>query len=272
MVIFIVNNAMKLITFGCSFTDYSWPTWADIIARDLDCEYENWAIGGGGNQQIARRVMYRDQHLGWQEDDVVMIQWTSITREDRFMDNRWISQGSVTTAPFYGESWIKKYWSWNNDVINTAQARVSTEAILKHRLRYQMAMTWGDGDHLTALTDSDELTKFWRSKLTPCDELPSHAQPFQGRTFDGHPDPAYWLSWVENKIYPQFGYKIKDTTRTAVEELQHYLEDLVTKRTPQQQLQHLATVRANQLDWPMFRKVKPGSDTLTPGHGSTIKM
>ena len=263
---------MRLITFGCSFTDYSWPTWADIIARDLDCEYENWAIGGGGNQQIARRVMYRDQHLGWQEDDVVMIQWTSITREDRFMDNRWISQGSVTTAPFYGEPWIEKYWSWNNDVINTAQARVSTEAILKHRLRYQMAMTWGDGDHLTALTDNSELTKFWRSKLTPCDELPSHAQPFQGRTFDGHPDPAYWLSWVENKIYPQFGYKIKDTTRTAVEELQHYLEDLVTKRTPQQQLQHLATVRANKTGWPMFRKVKPGSDTLTPGHGSTIKM
>ncbi len=57
MVIFIVNNAMRLITFGCSFTDYSWPTWADIIARDLDCEYENWAIGGGGNQQPGQVVV-----------------------------------------------------------------------------------------------------------------------------------------------------------------------------------------------------------------------
>ena len=43
----------RLITFGCSFTDYSWPTWADIIALDREVEYENWAIGGGGNQQIA---------------------------------------------------------------------------------------------------------------------------------------------------------------------------------------------------------------------------
>ena len=50
---------MRLIVFGCSFTDYAWPTWADIIAYDLGCEYENWAQGGGGNQQIARRALYR---------------------------------------------------------------------------------------------------------------------------------------------------------------------------------------------------------------------
>lgn len=262
----------RLITFGCSFTDYAWPTWADIIARDLGCEYENWAVGGGGNQLIARRVMYRDQLLGWQPEDMVMIQWSSITREDRFMDRGWVSQGSVVTAPFYGEPWIKQYWSWNNDVINTAQARVSTEAILQHRLKYQMAMTWGDGDHLKDLTDNHKLTEFWRSRLTPCDELPSHAQPFGGATQDGHPDPAYWLAWVENRIYPQLGYTIKDSTRSAVEHMQHYLNTLVCKQTPQAQLQHLGTIRARELGWPMHRKVKAGSDTLTPGAGSNIHM
>ena len=263
---------MKLITFGCSFTDYSWPTWADIIARDLDCEYENWAIGGSGNQQIARRIMYRDQLLGWQPDDLIMVQWSSITREDRYMQDGWVSQGSVSMAPFYGPKWVEQYWSWDNDVINTAQARFSTEAILKHRLGYQMAMTWGDGDNLKDLVNNDELTKFWRSKLTPCDLLPAHANPFNGKTKDGHPDPIWWMNWVETKIYPQFGFKLKDRTREQVLDMQQYLETLVNKKTPQQQLQHLATIYANKTGWPMFRKVKPGSDTLTPGAGSNVLM
>ena len=262
---------MKLITFGCSFTDYSWPTWSDIMALDLDCEYENWAIGGGGNQQIARRVLYRDQEFGWHDTDLVMIQWTSITREDRFYSTRWVSQGSVSMAPHYGPEWVDKYWSWNNDVINTAQARISTERILGHRLRYQMAMTWGDGDHL--LEKDDRLTKFWRSKMTPCDQLPSHAQPFNGQSKDGHPDPAWWLNWVETKIYPQLGYTLKDSTRSKVKEIQSYLENLVKKRTPQHVLQQEAAVRTIQTDWPVTTKCKPDSHTLgSNGHECKILM
>lgn len=263
---------MKLITFGCSFTDYSWPTWADIIAYDLDCEYENWAIGGAGNQQIARRIMYRDQQFGWQPDDLVIVQWSSITREDRFMNNHWVSQGSVSMAPFYGSKWVEQYWSWNNDVINTVQARTTAELILKDRLAYQMAMTWGDGDNLHSLTDDFKLTDFWRSRLTPCDELPAHARPFNGQTADGHPDPRWWLNWVETKIYPRLGYTIKDRTREKVADMQNYLEGLVAHRVSQQHLQHQGSVYANKTGWPMFTKVKPGSDALTPGFGSNILM
>ena len=263
---------MRLITFGCSFTDYSWPTWADIMARDLDCEYENWAVGGSGNQQIARRILYRDQQFGWQPDDIVMVQWTSITREDRYLDNGWISQGSVSMAPYYGAKWVNKYWSWNNDVINTAQARITTEAILKHRLRYQMAMTWNDGDDLSVLTEDPKLTEFWRSKLSTCDELPNAAKPFGGRTRDGHPDPRWWLNWVETKIYPKLGFKLKDSTRRQVNDMQHYLETLVARGVSQQELQHLGNIHASKTGWPMFRKVKPHSDTLTPGAGSNILM
>jgi hypothetical protein len=259
---------MRLITFGCSFTDYSWPTWADIMARDLDCEYENWAIGGGGNQQIARRILYRDQQFGWQPDDIVLVQWTSITREDRFYETQWVSQGSVSLAPHYGSKWVEQYWSWNNDVINTAQARMTTELILKDRLKYQMAMTWGDAN----LAETNKITDFWRERLTPCDELPIFTKPFNGRTQDGHPDPRWWLNWVETKIYPQLGFTLKDRTRKQVQDMQQYLETLVAKQTPQQELQHLGTIYANKAGWPMHRKVKPGSDTLTPGAGSNILM
>ena len=120
----------RLITFGCSFTDYSWPTWADIIADDLGCEYENWAMGGGGNQQIARRALYRYTR-GFDATDIVMIQWTSITREDRWLNNRWLCEGSVAMSPTYRGDFMEKYWSWDNDVINTAHSRITTEQLLK---------------------------------------------------------------------------------------------------------------------------------------------
>ena len=34
----------RLFTFGCSYTRYNWPTWADIIADDLQIPFQNWGV------------------------------------------------------------------------------------------------------------------------------------------------------------------------------------------------------------------------------------
>lgn len=41
----------RLFTFGCSFTNYMWPTWADILAIEFD-SYRNWGRIGAGNHFI----------------------------------------------------------------------------------------------------------------------------------------------------------------------------------------------------------------------------
>jgi hypothetical protein len=46
----------RLFTFGCSFTRYLWPTWADILAEDIPY-YENWGCGGAGNLYISNAIM-----------------------------------------------------------------------------------------------------------------------------------------------------------------------------------------------------------------------
>ena len=36
---------MRIFTFGCSFTQYHWPTWADILINENICNGgigENW--------------------------------------------------------------------------------------------------------------------------------------------------------------------------------------------------------------------------------------
>ena len=32
----------RLFTFGCSFTQYMWPTWADILSKNFNF-YESWS-------------------------------------------------------------------------------------------------------------------------------------------------------------------------------------------------------------------------------------
>ena len=214
---------MKLIVFGCSFTDYRWPTWADIIAEDLDCEYENWGIGGGGNQCIARRILYRST-WGFDLNDWVMIQWSSLNREDRFQNNRWQSQGPVTLSPHYGKDFIEKYWDWDNDIINTAQARITSELILKDNLKYQAAMIWNDPD---ILAETNEITDYWKQRFTDCDKIPVMTLPFQGRLDDGHPDPLWWLEFVETKIYPELNLTVKQSTRDKVFTIQEEIQQLV---------------------------------------------
>ena len=41
----------RAFVFGCSFTQYYWPTWADILGREFN-KFENWGQCGGGNQFI----------------------------------------------------------------------------------------------------------------------------------------------------------------------------------------------------------------------------
>ena len=248
---------MRLLTFGCSFTDYAWPTWADIMAADLGCDYENWAIGGGGNQQIARRLMYRLAEQSLQPDDWIMVQWTSLSREDRYIGS-WRAQGSVAHSAYYGSKWLRDHWSWNNDVINTAQAQSHVRLLAGKNLQYEMTMPWGD-----SLVDQTEtpLDWFWRSRTAQgLDELPINSEPLQGMIPDAHPDPEFWLMWVEHRIYPKLGLTLNPHTRFRVSQFQAQLLELAARGLGMPEIQQRSRELTVELGWKM-NKYKPGSDT-----------
>lgn len=100
----------RLFTFGCSFTQYEWPTWADIIGREFEF-YENWGRCGGGNHFIFNSLnecIIRNK-LG--KNDTVVIMWTNIYREDRYTKNQWITIGNIYGQPqeFLDKFFVKKY-------------------------------------------------------------------------------------------------------------------------------------------------------------------
>lgn len=87
-------NQSRLFTFGCSFTQYVWPTWADILGQEFQF-YENWGLAGAGNQFIFNSIIECNLRNKLQKNDTVIIMWTSITRIDRYIGHQWLHTGSL---------------------------------------------------------------------------------------------------------------------------------------------------------------------------------
>jgi len=101
----------RLFTFGCSFTEYAWPTWADILSKDYDF-FLNYGKSGAGNMYISAAVAEASIANNFNKDDTVAVMWTNCTREDRYLNNGWQSYGNIYTAkkPYeLSEDWITKY-------------------------------------------------------------------------------------------------------------------------------------------------------------------
>ena len=91
---------MRLLASGCSFTDYYWTTWADVIGP----EFQNYVqIGQGGcdNAFVARSIVNNAK-----PGDTVVVMWTSYDRWSFYLnkvhplpknpDNHWRHLGSLT--------------------------------------------------------------------------------------------------------------------------------------------------------------------------------
>jgi len=99
----------RFFAFGCSFTNSIKPTWADIVAREYRY-FENWGNAGSGNSFIFYSLMECHKRNNITKDDVVMIMWTNIGREDRFVKYRgWIAPGSIYNQTEYDETFVKKF-------------------------------------------------------------------------------------------------------------------------------------------------------------------
>jgi hypothetical protein len=188
------------------------------------------------------------------------VQWTSWGREDRFAHSRWISEGSVALSPYYGPEFVERYWSPENDAINTLQARYTAQQALGRNLAYEMAMSEMDDARPTIYTSAQ--CQWAKSQLKPCDEFAPAWPAFEGLTKDGHPDPLQWMTWVETKIYPRLGLKLGDRTRNRVLELQDFLMTLARKNLKHRIIQDQATEWCVRNGW-RFNKCKPGSDLKT---------
>lgn len=84
----IFDYSGRLYTFGCSMTQYYYPTWADILGREFSY-YENWGNGGRGNLFIFNSVIECLARNKITEKDTIIVMWSAISRFDYYKNNNW---------------------------------------------------------------------------------------------------------------------------------------------------------------------------------------
>jgi hypothetical protein len=98
----------RFFAFGCSFTNYLWPTWADIIGQDIPV-YQNWGKAGAGNHFIFNSVMEAHARYQFDKNDLVIVMWSNKEREDRYHNHNWLTATNLSQEEVYGSKWFKMF-------------------------------------------------------------------------------------------------------------------------------------------------------------------
>tara|TARA_B100000674_G_C37813182_1_gene902079 strand:- start:7 stop:813 length:807 start_codon:yes stop_codon:yes gene_type:complete len=93
---FDIKKYNRIFAFGCSFTNYCWPTWADIIAHEnLKADYINRAMPGAGNSFILAHLSQAIRYHNIGADDLVTIMWSTFYRHDSYREGKWHIPGNI---------------------------------------------------------------------------------------------------------------------------------------------------------------------------------
>lgn len=154
------SKVKRLFVFGCSFTSYFWPTWANIIAKELEhSEFYNFAISGLGNLGIASRLSEANNRFNFCETDLVIVMWTTFLREDRWLPYRWYAAGNVySSGEMYPKDFTDKYSNACGYLIRDCALITMANQLLETSKCQSLALTSVPLDHLDCNIDIDKNT------------------------------------------------------------------------------------------------------------------
>jgi hypothetical protein len=102
----------RIFSFGCSFTGYIYPTWADILYKSMspDVEFYNFAKAGGGNLFIANRITEANRKFKFTETDLVTVLWSTSARIDFYKteDGGWKTPGNIYTQDMLSKEAVRE--------------------------------------------------------------------------------------------------------------------------------------------------------------------
>jgi hypothetical protein len=239
-------NYDRYFIFGCSWTKYYWPTWADIIALATDRPVHNLGRPGIGNMGILCRLAEFDAQYKFTDRDAIIVQWSSWTREDRYKDH-WRFHGNIFNNPFYDKTFVRKYWSWENDIIKNSTAILTANRAYNIPYQFNMfpylEMESGIPHYLGFLNSPYEgeytypIAEYWVPHLPQLDCWPMKSNTqFNDNCSDGHPDIASHLAFFDNYISDKFNLDLGDN-RDMLHKMQQDISNKVNKNMDYQKTQ-----------------------------------
>lgn len=187
----------RLITFGCSFTKYNWPTWADILGREY-AFFHNWGYPGIGNRAIVERLAEAHTLHDICKDDTIIIQWSSHVRHDyarldspnNAESSMWKTKGNIFTehnSDVFDSKWIKNFWNEKTYYIHTLNSILLAQEFLN-----STGCKW----YMTSMNDLEN----------PHDLGYNYNENEPGKTFDVWGRSPDLIPYKE-KIWDKFRYK-----------------------------------------------------------------
>lgn len=227
----------RLFTFGCSFTAYNWPTWANIIAYDLAIPFHQMGQTGIGNVSIAAKMLECDIKHKFTSTDLILVNWSTWSRVDMVCGNRrWLGGGNMFNHNEYDDDYIEKYWTQEDDIVKNATAIISSNRMFD--IAYQSHMLSYTADVEYQVQAIYDFTGFeYLLGQLPKQHIfdISNNTQFNNTVADSHPDIATHLVHV-NAIYNTLGLAIKDTTTEKYNAQQLEIENTIPHHLPPDEL------------------------------------
>jgi hypothetical protein len=213
----------RLFTFGCSFTNYRWSTWADCLAPEFDY-FENWGQAGAGNHYIFNSVMEADQRHRFTDGDTVVVCWTGIHRDDWYVNGKWQTLGNVHSCPIYNPEYLKTHVDDRGYIIRDLAFIKGVKILLENRpgitwkfisMCELASMAWPDDD----TSEHRDVMRLYKDVF--CSISPSYLNTvfketgWPDRDGDPHPSPAEHLAYLD-EVLP--GWVTKAATRATMHE------------------------------------------------------
>jgi hypothetical protein len=225
------KNYNRVFTFGCSFTEWAWPTWANIIATDLDIPAQNWGVSGTGNIAIQHRMVECDLKNTFTEDDLILVLWSSWAREDRFRAGRWRAGGSIFNNDFYDKDFINKYWSEENDIVKNATAIISANKMFN--IQYQSHwVDYEDSLDDYGRVEPSQILKFRHliDALPQKNMIGYKRSEWNDLVKDSHPGVLQHLTYAE-QFCNSIGTELKTSTIDLYTDAHHHVTSILQART-----------------------------------------
>lgn len=235
------DRVKRLFTFGCSFTRYGWTTWPMILSVDLNVPYWNYGSSGAGNQYMFNTLMQADSLYNFTEDDLVVICWTNVCREDRFVEGDWLIPGNVFTQNVYDDKWVKQFCDPTGMALRDyATIKASDNFLESKKCQYQFLSMlditkvfdqynygWNESIQSDEQKRLAEITKLFNpslSKIRPSfydvlwdgkveNKMNQLWKDFNSQFSDAHPSPIEHYRYLEVAL----NYKFKESTTKTVQ-------------------------------------------------------
>ena len=239
-----IRKFNRLFTFGCSFTQYFWPLWPEILSYELNVPLYNFGRCGAGNQYIFNMLMQADNVYKFNNDDLIIVSWTNVCREDRFKKHTWHTPGNIFSQSIYSKNFVEEWGDPIGYCLRDFATIKSTTSFLKNKqCQYSMLSMcnlldivdqWDTNKKFPDLIDQisnlyydtlSEINKsfyeiLWNNDLSVKYDLDSK---IHRKFVDGHPLLIECLKYLEI-IYE---YKFKADTIDRVNIIQKEFEQFI---------------------------------------------